>query len=97
MVRKRIKNLRNIVYSTNPDFQYEYNEKEKMETLPNNQQSLRVMLDRKQRAGKSVTLVTGFIGNADDLEKLGKFFKNQMRRWRFGKRRPNNYSGRFLR
>lgn len=64
----------NIVYSTNPDFQYE--EEEHIETLPNNQQQLRVMLDKKQRAGKKVTLVTGFTGANEDLQQLGKQLKN---------------------
>ncbi len=64
----------NIVYSTNPNFQYE--EEEHIETLPNNQQQLRVMLDKKQRAGKKVTLVTGFIGANEDLQQLGKKLKN---------------------
>lgn len=63
----------NIVYSTNPDFEYE--EKEKISTPPNNQQQLRVMLDKKQRGGKKVTLVTGFIGSDEDLQNLGKKLK----------------------
>lgn len=63
----------NIVYSTNPDYQYE--EEEKISTLPNNQQQLRVMLDKKQRGGKKVTLVTGFIGSDEDLQNLGKKLK----------------------
>jgi translation initiation factor 1 len=67
----------NIVYSTKPDFEYEYQQEEEFATLPNQQQNLRVMLDRKQRAGKTVTLVTGFVGKADDLEKLGKMLKSK--------------------
>ena len=67
----------NIVYSTNPGFQYEYNHLKEPETLPNHQQNLRVMLDRKNRAGKSVTLVKGFVGKKDDLEKLGKMLKTK--------------------
>lgn len=67
----------NIVYSTNPDFQYEQNQDEGQETLPPQQQDLRVMLDKKQRAGKAVTLVTGFIGKTEDLESLGKLLKNK--------------------
>jgi translation initiation factor 1 len=65
----------NIVYSTNPDFHYEYDHQKEVETLPNHQQNLRVMLDRKNRAGKSVTLVNGFVGKKEDLEKLGKMLK----------------------
>ncbi len=64
----------NIVYSTNPDFQFE--EEEQIESLANNQQQLRVMLDKKQRGGKKVTLVTGFIGTNEDLQQLGKKLKS---------------------
>lgn len=77
MRKKIIRNRVDIVYSTNPDFRYEYNTPKEAETLPNNQQNLRVILDRKHRAGKLVTLVTGFIGKTDDLEKLGKFLKTK--------------------
>jgi translation initiation factor 1 len=77
MKKKNFSNRINIVYSTNPEFQYEYKIPTEIETLPNNQQNLRIMLDRKQRAGKSVTLVTGYIGKTDDLEKLGKQLKSK--------------------
>jgi len=70
------KNNNRIVYSTNPDFEYE-EEQENIETLPPQQQKLYVMLDRKQRKGKSVTLVTGFVGNDDDLKDLAKKLKTQ--------------------
>jgi len=56
-----------VVYSTNPDFEYDYNEEFEAETLPPNQQNIKVFLDRKKRAGKVVTLITGFIGVEDDL------------------------------
>ena len=52
----------NIVYSTNPDYNYEMNDDEEQATLPPAQQRLRVQLDRKNRGGKVVTLVTGFVG-----------------------------------
>jgi translation initiation factor 1 len=65
------------VYSTNPDFQYETNAESKSETLPPQQQDLRVQLDRKQRNGKSVTLITGFIGTDDDLKSLAKLLKTK--------------------
>lgn len=66
-----------IVYSTNPDFEYEEIEDYEEETLPNNQQKLYVQLDKKQRAGKQVTLITGFVGKQEDLEILGKELKNK--------------------
>lgn len=66
-----------LVYSTNPDFKTEDNEQEEQQTLPPQQQDLRVMLDKKQRAGKSVTLITGFSGSENDLQELGKFLKTK--------------------
>ncbi|MBO7602055.1 MAG: translation initiation factor [Bacteroidaceae bacterium] len=66
----------NVVYSTNPDFKFETREKEERATLPPQQQKLRVSLDRKNRGGKTVTLVTGFIGTEDDLKTLGKLLKS---------------------
>ncbi len=77
MSQKKDKNRVNIVYSTNPNFTYDYNTKEEQQTLPSHQQNLRVMLDRKQRAGKAVTLITGFVGATEDLEKLGKLLKTK--------------------
>jgi translation initiation factor 1 len=66
-----------IVYSTNPDFKFEFDQNEEQETLAPQQQDLRVWIDRKQRAGKQVTLVTGFVGSVDDLEVLGKLLKTK--------------------
>ena len=66
-----------MVYSTNPDFEYENEQHEEHETLPPQQQNLKVLLDRKQRKGKAVTLVTGFIGTEDDLKALGKKLKTK--------------------
>ncbi|MBQ6096179.1 MAG: translation initiation factor [Bacteroidales bacterium] len=64
------------INSTNPDFAYEYeNDELQQETLPPQQQKLHVTLDRKQRGGKQVTLVTGFVGTDDDLAALGKMLK----------------------
>ena len=71
--KKRI----DIVYSTNPDFQYEREQEREEETLPPQQQNIKVLLDRKQRAGKVVTLITGFVGKSEDLEKLGKLLKTK--------------------
>lgn len=67
----------NVVYSTNPDFQYEQEQAEMAETLPPARQNLRVWLDRKQRAGKQVTLVKGFVGSDDDLKELGRLLKSK--------------------
>ncbi len=67
----------NVVYSTNPDFNYQYQHREEANTLEPSKQNLRIQLDKKNRAGKSVTLITGFIGGADDLEKLGKMLKSK--------------------
>lgn len=74
---KKNSNRIGVVYSTNPDFEYEDIEELEEETLPNNQQKLYVQLDKKQRAGKQVTLITGFVGRSEDLEKLGKELKNK--------------------
>ena len=67
----------NVGYSTNPDFQYESIEEEEMETLPKNQQKLRVSIEKKGRGGKTVTLIRGFIGTEDDLKELGKLMKTK--------------------
>jgi translation initiation factor 1 len=61
-----------VVYSTNPDFSYQTDEPAAATTLPPQQQQLRVQLDKKQRGGKQVTLVTGFVGTDTDLQVLGK-------------------------
>lgn len=66
-----------VVYSTNPDFNYQKEGNGEEETLPPQQQNLRVQLDRKQRKGKSVTLITGFRGTFEDLEKLAKMLKTK--------------------
>lgn len=71
------KNKKNIVYSTNPNYEYEYEQDETFETLPPQQQILKVMIDKKQRKGKAVTLVAGFIGSEDDLKDLGKLLKSK--------------------
>ena len=67
----------NIVYSTNPDFHYETEEQEAPSTLPPAQQRLRVRLDRKNRGGKVVTLVTGFVGTEEDAKELGRLLKSR--------------------
>ena len=67
----------NVVYSTNPIYQYEYNQEEAQETLAPEKQNLRVTLDSKQRKGKTVTLVQGFVGTEEDLKELAKLLKNK--------------------
>ncbi len=64
-----------VVFSTNPDFAYEEEAAAEEETLEPSRQNLIVKIDRKGRAGKQVTLVTGFIGTADDLAELGRTLK----------------------
>ena len=66
-----------VVYSTNPDFEYQDNTEETAATLPPQQQNLRVQLDKKARGGKQVTLVTGFVGQDADLQELGKLLKTK--------------------
>ena len=66
-----------MVYSTNPDFEYQTTEEEQPQTLPPAQQNLRVWLDRKQRGGKVVTLVKGFVGTDEDLADLGRMLKSK--------------------
>ena len=71
------KKFKNIVYSTNPNFQYEEEEEEKMETLDPKEQLLYVSIDKKQRGGKEVTLIEGFVGSDDDLKELGRILKSK--------------------
>jgi len=66
-----------VVYSTSSDFDFSYQQNEEAATLPPQQQNLKVMLDKSMRAGKQVTLVTGFIGSSVDLETLGKMLKTK--------------------
>ncbi|MBQ8838491.1 MAG: translation initiation factor [Bacteroidales bacterium] len=64
-----------VVFSTNPDFVYEEESEDGPETLEPSKQNLIVSIDRKGRAGKQVTLVTGFVGTAEDLAQLGRSLK----------------------
>ena len=66
-----------VVYSTNPDYQYQYDNEPEAVTLAPEKQRLRVSLDRHHRGGKTVTLVTGFVGTDDDLQALGKMLKGK--------------------
>ena len=64
-----------VVFSTNPDFNYQEDVEEEVQTLDPSKQNLIVSIDRKGRAGKQVTLVTGFVGTEDDLADLGRTLK----------------------
>lgn len=66
-----------VVYSTSQDFEYNLGDQDAADTLPPSQQKLKVLLDKKARAGKQVTLVEGFVGTDDDLKELGKLLKNK--------------------
>jgi translation initiation factor 1 len=72
-VSKRIKNLTGIVYSTNPDFNYQNPSSDEPETPPASQQDLRVWLE--YQGGKAVTIIRNFVGSLADIEKLGKELK----------------------
>ena len=72
-MEKNKKNRKGVMYSTNPNFEFEY-ENEKMDILANNQQKLKVCID-KHRGGKIAVIIKGFVGTADDLKALGKILK----------------------
>jgi len=74
---KKNKKRINVVYSTDPDFNFEEEIQEEQETLSPNQQLLYVSLDRKNRGGKEVTLIQGFVGSDDDLKSLSKSLKSK--------------------
>ena len=77
VMAKKEKNREGVIYSTNPDFNYQTNQELESETLAPAKQDLRVTIDAKMRAGKQVTLVSGFIGTTEDLEVLGKKLKTK--------------------
>lgn len=66
-----------VVFSTNTDFQYTEDNESSVSTLHAQEQDLRVWLDKKQRAGKKVTLVRGFVGSDDDLKELASLLKTK--------------------
>lgn len=80
IMKKKISNSPGIVFSTDPNFKIE-EDKEEIQTLAPNQQVLRITLETKHRAGKTVTLVTGFVGLEDDMAELGK---TQKPMWHWG-------------
>ena len=74
---KKNKKIINVVYSTNPDFEFQEEDNAEYETRPPKEQLLYVSLDRKNRGGKEVSLVEGFVGTDDDLKDLSKLLKNK--------------------
>ncbi len=66
-----------MVYSTNPDYQFQTDESVEPDTLPKNQQRLRVRIERNGRGGKTVTIVGGFVGAEADIKELGKWLKGR--------------------
>ena len=66
-----------MVYSTNPDFIFEDDVQEATETLPKHLQKLRVAIERKNRGGKTVTVVKGFVGRDESLKELGRLLKTK--------------------
>ncbi|MGN0191738.1 MAG: translation initiation factor [Candidatus Cryptobacteroides sp.] len=64
-----------VVFSTNPDFKYETDAEEQVQTLEPSRQKLIVTIDRKGRGGKQVTLVNGFVGSSEDLGELCRMLK----------------------
>jgi translation initiation factor 1 len=76
MSKKNKPDNHGFVFSTDPNFKFQQEPDEVQETLPPDQQKLKVRLDTKQRAGKAVTLVANFIGKEEDVEDLGKKLKN---------------------
>ena len=75
MNKNHWKNRQGIMYSTNPDFAYRTDEATGEQTCPQEKQSLRIALDKRNRGGKIVTLITGFRGTDDDLTTLSKMLK----------------------
>lgn len=71
------KQKKGVVYSTNPDFEYNYDGEEQIETLVPQLQNLKVCLEKKHRGGKTVVLIKDFIGTNDDLNTLGRLLKTK--------------------
>jgi len=70
------KNKKNhLAHRTNPDFVFENDEQQ--DSISNAEQQLEVWIDRKNRGGKSVTLVKGFVGSSEELKDLGKILKSK--------------------
>jgi translation initiation factor 1 len=76
-MNKSKKGREGIVYSTNSDFEYNYASQEEHDTLPASKQQLKISLDKSGRAGKQVTLISGYTGKTGDLEVLAKILKTK--------------------
>lgn len=77
MAAKKKKKI-DIVYSTNPEYEYDYNEEQSVETLPPQQQVLKMAMERKGRAGKTATVISGFVGQEEDHKDLAKWLKTRL-------------------
>lgn len=77
MAKQKLQRFEGVVYSTDLDFSYAGDTIEDIETLPINKQQLKVLLDRKSRKGKVVTIVEGFVGKDDDFQALAKLLKQK--------------------
>ena len=80
-----------VMYSTNPDFQYNTGDTEEEDTLPKEKQALRISLDKRNRGGKMVTLITGFRGTSEGSDRLGETLESEMRRRRLREGRGDNH------
>lgn len=75
MSKKNKQDQNGFVFSTDPDFKFEY-EEEAQDTFAPGQQLLRVKLETKHRAGKAASVITGFTGKDEDMQDLAKKLKN---------------------
>ena len=77
MAKQKKQKFEGVVYSTDSNFDYESEEEEMIETLPPRQQKLKILLDKKARKGKVVTIIDGFVGQDEDLQNLAKTLKQK--------------------
>ena len=75
--KKQQKSRDGVVYSSNPNFDYNHGNEEEEDHFPPGDEILRIFLDRKKRKGKAVTLITGFQGSDASLKELGSFLKSK--------------------
>jgi translation initiation factor 1 len=77
MSKKQQKIKGNIIYSTDDNFQFDFEEEQQQQTLPREKQQLKIHIDRKNRSGKEITVIGNFVGSIEDLEVLAKFLKTR--------------------